>query len=178
MLVLSPFQILTNIAEQCRKFAINLPIQEVVEHNWSGIGFQLEGRYFVAPMDQVTEILHEPNSTKIPRVKSWVRGIANVRGKLLPLIDLSDFMQLKPAVNYRNRRVLVVNHESISAGLIVDDMLGMQTFKETNFHNEIPALPKTMLGFIDGFYISNRKWIKFDLYRLVKSKTFFNVVTV
>jgi len=178
MLVLPPFQILTDIAKRCRKFAIGLPTQKIIEHNWNGIGFQLEDRYFVAPMEQVTEVLHEPPFTKIPRVKSWVRGIANVRGKLLPLIDLSDMLQLKPAISYRNRRVLVINHDGISAGFIVDDMLGMQTFRIDSFNSVIPALPETIIEFIDGFYTTDKKWISFNLYGLVKSNLFFDVVSV
>ena len=38
------------------------------------------GRLFVAPMGEVGEILHEPRYTLLPGVKSWVKGVANVRG--------------------------------------------------------------------------------------------------
>ena len=43
-------------------------------------------------MGEVSEILDPPDYTRVPGVKDWVVGIANVRGSLLPLMDLKGFV--------------------------------------------------------------------------------------
>jgi len=175
---MSPFKTLIKIAERCRSFAQELPTQEVVEHNFNGIGFRLDGRNFVSPMEQITEILHEPHCTKIPRVKSWVRGVANVRGKLLPIVNLGELLRLNSITNHHESRVLIVEHENIFAGLIVDAMLGMQTLNIASFSPTVPSLPEVILDFVDGFYVADTsKWIRFNLHDLIQSKIFFDVVT-
>ena len=49
----------------------------------------------VSKMGEVTEILDPPDFTRVPGVQSWVVGIANVRGSLLPLMDLKDLSLAK-----------------------------------------------------------------------------------
>ena len=61
--------------------------------------------------------LSVPNSiTRVPGAKGWVRGLANVRGQLLPIIDMKQFIGSGVAVLSRNTRIVVVNHREIPAG--------------------------------------------------------------
>lgn len=87
----TPFQILLEIDQRCRALAAGLPSQQAAVQTWSGIGFRMGERLFVAPMGEVGEVLHEPRYTLLPGVKSWVKGVANVRGRLLPIMDLCGF---------------------------------------------------------------------------------------
>ena len=89
--VQTPFQILLDIDQRCRALAAGLPSQQAAVQTWSGIGFRMGERLFVAPMGEVGEVLHEPRHTLLPGVKSWVKGVANVRGRLLPVMDLCGF---------------------------------------------------------------------------------------
>ena len=82
----SPFQLLVALDQRCRTLAAGLPSQQQTVQTWSGIGFRMGERYFVAPMGEVGEVLHEPRHTLLPGVKNWVKGVANVRGRLLPVM--------------------------------------------------------------------------------------------
>jgi chemotaxis signal transduction protein len=66
--------------------------------------------------------------TRVPGAKLWIKGIANVRGQLLPIIDLRQFLGSGTTPVNRNTRILVVNHREIPAGLIVDEVLGFRRF--------------------------------------------------
>lgn len=90
--VQTPFQLLVDIDQRCRRLAAGLPAQQEAVQSWSGIGFRMGGRFFVAPMGEVGEVLHEPRYTQLPGVKTWVKGVANVRGRLLPIMDLCGFL--------------------------------------------------------------------------------------
>ena len=91
--------------------------------------------------------------TRVPGAKSWILGLANVRGQLLPVIDLRQY----PGQRRRRRprattRVVVVNHRDIPAGLLVDEVLGFRRFAESEFTAEVPtddralrALPRRLV---------------------------------
>ena len=56
---------------------------------WVGIGFRIGDERFVASREQVREVLMLPDSmTRVPGARRWLLGIANLRGHLLPLVDL------------------------------------------------------------------------------------------
>ena len=85
------FEALANLAAVSRKNAPGLPAQVDVAPRWSGVGFSCLGYRFVVPMGQVSELLEVPTATRLPGVQSWVVGLSNVRGRLLPLFDLARF---------------------------------------------------------------------------------------
>lgn len=81
----APFAVLTDIAQRSRSMAAGLPEQQEAVELWNGIGFILSGERYVAPMGEVTEILHVPRFTHVPGVRSFLMGAANVRGRLLQI---------------------------------------------------------------------------------------------
>ncbi len=113
--VQTPFQLLVDIDQRCRRLAAGLPAQQEAVQSWSGIGFRMGGRFFVAPMGEVGEVLHEPRYTQLPGVKTWVKGVANVRGRLLPIMDLCGFLGTELSPLRKQRRVLVVEHLDVAA---------------------------------------------------------------
>lgn len=47
----------------------------------------------IAPLEEVKEILNYPDGvTRVPGTQAWLLGMANIRGNLLPLIDLQQFL--------------------------------------------------------------------------------------
>ncbi len=125
---LTAFELLLQIDRRCRLLAADLPSQPTRQDSWSGIGFRLGEHWYVAPMGEVSEVLHEPRFTQLPGVKSWVKGVANLRGRLLPIMDLCGFFGHELSAVRKQRRVLVVEHDEVFAGLLVDEVFGLQHF--------------------------------------------------
>ncbi len=115
---------LLEIAERSKRRGLGLLGQG--ESAWTGVGFTLAGENFLAPIGEIAEILKTPRYTLVPGVESWMRGLANVRGRLLPITDILLFLGRKSNKQEQKRRVLVVDHEEMFAGLVVDEVLGMQ----------------------------------------------------
>ena len=65
-----PFELLQQLASQCRQQAAGLPSQDVVSETWSGVGFRLAGCTMLAAMGEITEILHEPRYTALYEIAS------------------------------------------------------------------------------------------------------------
>lgn len=173
----APFAILTDIFRRSRALSKGLPAQEEAVELWNGIGFILNGQRYVAPMGEVVEILHVPRHTHIPGVKPFMAGAANVRGRLLPLIDLAAFMNLpRGARSNRDRRVMVVEQDDIFSGLIVDSVLGMQYFAVDSFIDDPREDNASLRPFLRGGYLRNEElWKVFSTIELVEDERFLDV---
>src|SRR5690606_36272256 len=147
----APFAVLTDIAQRSRSMASGLPEQQEAVELWHGIGFILAGERYVAPMGDVTEILHVPRFTHIPGARPFVMGAGNVRGRLLPLVDRAGFFDIpRSSRRLRERRVLVIEQGGILSGLVVDSVLGMQYFATDSFRANPEGVPDSVRPFVEG----------------------------
>lgn len=153
-----------------------LPIAVDSAPRWSGVGFSLLGQRFVAPIGQVTEIMEVPSSTKLPGVQSWVIGLSNVRGRLLPLFDLGRYFGGVMSTHKKNQRVLVLETNSLYSGLVVDSAYGMQHFDMDNFDHNVEGIADQIRPFVDGRFISNTNdhWNVFSVSTLAQDSKFIN----
>jgi twitching motility protein PilI len=170
------FQLLLDIDRRCRSLAAGLPLQETRQQGWSGIGFRMGERHYVAPMGEVDEILHEPRYAMLPGVKPWVRGIANLRGRLLPIMDLCAFFGHELSPLRKERRVLVIDFQGVFVGLLIDEVLGMQHFSERSLipdrsHDSEPGVAP----YIQGRFVREQAWQVFSPRALVQSPDFMDV---
>lgn len=175
------FQLLLEIDQRCRALAAGLPSQKTAVQTWSGIGFRMGEQVFVAPMGEVGEVLHEPRYTLLPGVKTWVKGVANVRGRLLPVMDLCGFFGLELSPLRKQRRILVIDHHDMFAGLMVDEVFGMQHFPVEGFSENLAQehteqLSPGMSGFIQGVFQRERPWLVFSPHAVAVDPGFMNVV--
>ncbi len=169
------FQTLVNLALQSRRSAKGLPAQIDITPHWSGIGFELLGRRFVAPMGEVSEMLEVPYYTRLPGVQPWVRGVANVRGRLLPVCDLAVFMGDRIHTARKQQRILVLETEELYTGLLVDQVFGMQHFPVDTFSSKLSYQHDTVQAFSDGCYlVDGVEWTVFSPAKLSADAQFLN----
>ncbi|MBZ2169393.1 MULTISPECIES: chemotaxis protein CheW [Marinobacter] len=173
----APFAVLTDIARRSRSLSAGLPEQQEAVELWNGIGFILAGERYVAPMGEVTEILHVPRFTRIPGVRPFLLGAANVRGRLLPLLDLPLFFDIpRSSRSPRDRRVLVVEEGDVFSGLVVDSVLGMQYFAADSFKDTPDGVPESVRPFVTGGFERNDEvWKVFSAVDLIDDERFLDV---
>ena len=99
-----PFELLKAMESKGLRIAAGSPGQASSE--WSGLAFRIGDDRFVCPRDDVREVLVYPDSmTRIPGAREWITGLSNVRGQLLPVIDLKAFLGFNKyyvtSINYR-----------------------------------------------------------------------------
>lgn len=171
------FNVLVELADQSRSHAKGLPAQLDVKPYWSGIGFTIFGNKYVAPMGEVSEMLEMPRYTRLPGVTDWVKGVSNIRGRLLPLTDMAAFLGGSLTSAWRQQRVLVVEQEDIFSGLVVDAVYGMQHFPVDSYSQNIRGaiVSEPMAPFMQGSFTSDEgeEWAVFSPWALVKSEKFF-----
>lgn len=171
------YKALRELSVLSRKSAAGLPAQVDVKPYWSGIGFSLFGKRFVAPMGEVSETLEVPPYTHLPGVKNWVKGVANVRGRLLPLTDLADYFGGKLESGRRSQRVLVLEKNEIYSGLMVDEVFGIQRFPTDLYMPVVRGVGQDSLKpYLQGTFVdegSGEPWIVFSPWELASDEAFF-----
>ena len=168
-----PLQLLQSIEAQCRAHARELPRQIEIKEDWLGIGFRLGAQRLVAPLDHVVEILTYPGMSKVPGSKDWVRGIANVRGNPLPIMDLQGYLHGQGGVPNRRSRVLVVNHKGVFSGLVVDEVLGLKHFMPEQRTTDLPAMDEALAAYVpSGFLVGDEFWGIFSMRQLAETPQF------
>lgn len=171
-----PILLLHQMAQRGLRNAHSLPQQLEVKSTWNGVGFTIGATPMVAPLDQVKEILTHVTISRIPGAKEWVRGVSNVRGNLLPILDLRGFLSGTPSKMTRHSRVLVIQHKGITAGLVVDEVLGMRHFIADEYSKDVSAADASCHKYLQGSYRqSGYCWVVFDIHRLVETPEFVQV---
>lgn len=177
MAELTPLQLLRDMAERCHAQAAGLPQGSDVEAAWHGIGFRLGAQSLVVAMAEVSEILQAPAATRLPHVQPWVLGVANVRGRLIPLFDLKCFFGLSEAGSARpGQPVLVMEQGEQTDALLVDAVEGVQHFNDTDFSAELPPVDAGLQPFIRGQYRRDQRfWALISLEALYADRRFQEV---
>lgn len=173
----SPFDLLSLYESRCVERAVGLPKEDVVQQDWVGIGFRVLDETMLIKMSDVSEILPVPEMIRIPGVKKWILGLANIRGTLLPLVDLRGYLVNENGPVTRQSRILAINKQNVQAGLLVDEVFGMRRFKPEQLQPE--ALPEENLFhrlIVSRVQGDQRNWTVFSVEKLVNLDSFLDVV--
>ncbi len=169
-----PFELLKALEKRSRARQTQAEPQAVPGNEWVGVAFRMGGETFLVAREETREVLGFPAAiTRVPGAKPWVKGLANVRGQLLPMIDLRQFLGSGLTAASRNARVVVVNHRDIPAGLLVDEVLGFRRFAEREFDAEGPPTVIRCERYLAGaFRRGGEIWPVLSLKTLVESQQF------
>lgn len=100
---------------------------------WRAIGFRVGEHDFVSGIDEISEILMSPPPvTSIPSTRPWLLGVANVRGNLIAVVDLKQFLFEQRTHVTGRARVLVVKQSGGNVGLLVDELLGQRNLTDAD----------------------------------------------
>jgi twitching motility protein PilI len=174
-----PFELLKELEKRSRSVTAGNAPDAAAGQEWVGIAFRMGGETFLVAREETREVLGYPAVvTRIPGAKTWVRGLANVRGQLLPMLDLRQFLGSGTTTPQRNTRVVVVNHREIPAGLMVDEVLGFRRFAESEFNDEPPPTVIRCDSYLAGaFRRGGEVWPVLSLKNLVESQSFLQAAS-
>lgn len=163
MSTVDPYDFLLDIEQRCRENADGLPTLDKVEEEWVGVSFRIGNDKLIAPMNEIEEILDLPEFTYVPGVKSWMVGVANVRGGLLPLMDLKGFILGEDIKQRKKGRVIVIDYMGFNTGLIVEEVYGMKHFQAKDRSEDIPSLHENVSKYVNkAFSQEGNSWPVFS----------------
>ena len=169
----TPFEVLADYERRSLAHVAGLPEQLDAPGLWRGVGFRIGAHRLASGFDEVVEILPMPTVTAVPGAQPWMLGVANVRGNLLPIVDLKQFLQGERTVLHESQRVLLVRQPGGDVAVLVDELFGQRSFHEEQLTGTEAMAEGRFAHFIDRAYrLDDHTWGIFSLERLARTPEF------
>lgn len=168
-----PFEALVDFERRSLAHIAGLPEQLDAPGLWRGVGYRVGHRLLASGFDEVLEILPLPQLTPVPGAQPWMLGVGNIRGNLLPVVDLRLFLEGERTVIHEGQRVLIVRQPGGNVAVTIDELFGQRSFHEDQQSSVGPMSVGRYSGFIDRAYkVGGHAWGVFSLDRLSRTPEF------
>ena len=133
--------------------------------------FMLDDEEYGIEILKVREIIGIMDITKVPQTPSFVEGVINLRGKVIPIIDLRRRFKLADRAHDKHTRIIVIEISSMVVGFVVDSVSEVLRIPA----NTVEPPPPVVSG-LDSEYISgvgkleDRLLILLDLNKLLSNE--------
>src|SRR6476659_4785076 len=175
---LSPYEVIADYERRSLAHVAGLPEQLDAPCLWRGVGYRIGQRRLASGFDEVVEILPMPAVTPVPGAQAWMLGVANIRGNLLPIVDLKQFLEGERTVLHESQRVLIVRQPGGDVAVTIDELFGQRSFNQSQQQAD-ETLAQSVLAegryahFIDRAYeLADQSWGIFSLERLARTPEF------
>lgn len=132
------------------------------------VTFRIDDEEFGVDILRVQEIIRMMGITKVPKAPDFVEGVINLRGNVIPILDLRKRFRLEPREHDGQTRIIVIEIDNLVVGFIVDSVSEVLRIPE----NTVEPPPSVVSG-LDSEYISgvgkldDRLLILLDLNKLL-----------
>lgn len=111
--------------------------------------FKLGREEYGVSILQVQEIKRMTDITRVPHTPDYIKGVINLRGSVLPVLDLRRRLNLQDQEDTDDTRIIIVKVEEITVGMIVDSVSEVTALSKENIES-----PNSVVGGISANYLS------------------------
>ena len=123
------------------------------------VAFRLEAEEYAIPIEMVESIIKLGPLTSVPGSPSYIRGVMNLRGRIMSVIDLRLRFGLPSEEDQPDGRILVVQYADTTIGLLVDSVSEVFNLDEMQFQPPPPELGNGAVGGVDGIIHADERLI-------------------
>ena len=132
------------------------------------VTFSIGEEEFGVNILKVQEIIRTMEITKVPRAPEFVEGVINLRGKVIPIIDLRRRFGLAPKGHDKNTRIIVIEINNIIVGFVVDAVSEVLRIPASTVEPPPPVVAGVDSDYISGVgKLQDRLLIMLDLDKLL-----------
>ena len=132
--------------------------------------FQLGGQEYGIEILQAREVVGLMHTDPVPKTPNWMKGVINLRGKIIPVIDLRTKFEMEESEASSERCIVVVDIHGQMTGVVVDLLSGVVTLEQEQFEDS-PELGNNIdAEFITGIAkLQSRVVIVLDMGRILSN---------
>ncbi len=125
--------------------------QKKVNNQKQLVVFRLNNEEYGLEINNVQEIIRLARITPVPQASNYILGVINIRGKILPVVDLKKRFGMKEREDTPNVRIIVVEIEDTHVGLKVDSASEVLSINESDIEGPPEFIDSQIeLDFISG----------------------------
>ena len=126
--------------------------------------FDLAGESYGINIAAVESIIKMQSITQLPQAPYYVKGVTNLRGTVLPVIDLRIRFGLEPQEFSRQTRIIIVTMDSLKVGVVVDGVSEVLRVQDDSIGAMPPMVSTVNSAFLKGIVrLENRLIILLEL---------------
>ncbi|WP_196772870.1 chemotaxis protein CheW [Pseudodesulfovibrio alkaliphilus] len=134
------------------------------------VTFSIGEEEFGVNILQVQEIIRTMEITKVPRAPAFVEGVINLRGKVIPIVDMRSRFGLRAKEHDKYTRIIVIEIDMIIVGFVVDAVSEVLRLPANAVQPPPPVVAGMDADYIDGVgKLDERLLILLDLNSLLDS---------
>jgi len=134
------------------------------------VGLQIGRETYGIPIALVREIVRVPKITAVPNAQEYVEGVINLRGKIVSVMDLRKRFGESHVENSRKNRIVVVEIERRTVGLIVNSASEVLKLSPSEIEPPSSVFPNGEIDYVTGVgKLGNRIIILLDLSKVLRS---------
>ncbi len=135
------------------------------------VTFSIGEEEFGVDILKVQEIIRMMEITKVPRAPEFVEGVINLRGKVIPIIDLRRRFGLSSRDHDKHTRIIVIEINNMIVGFVVDSVSEVLRIPSSTVEPPPPVVSGLESEYISGVgKLEDRLLILLDLDRLLSSE--------
>ena len=123
------------------------------------VAYRLAAEEYAIPIEMVESIIKLSPLTSVPGSPSYVRGVMNLRGRIMSVIDLRQRFGMPAEEDQPDGRILVVQYGDTTIGLLVDSVSEVFNLDEMDFQPPPPELGNGAVGGVDGIIHADSRLI-------------------
>ncbi|EGJ51042.1 chemotaxis protein CheW [Desulfocurvibacter africanus] len=132
------------------------------------VTFSIGDEEFGVDILKVQEIIRTMEITRVPRAPAFVEGVINLRGKVIPIIDLRKRFGLQARGHDKNTRIIVIEISNMIVGFVVDSVSEVLRIPASTVEPPPPMVAGLESEYISGVgKLEDRLLILLDLNRLL-----------
>lgn len=134
---------------------------ETTESVHTRYGYKASGINFLIPENTTSEVIQDTNIYRLPNSPSWIEGLINIRGNIIPVMNIDKLLKKQKSKNLTNILVLDKSDNSSAIAILINDLPVSLEYNESKAVIQNP--PEILKGFIaEGFTQNNADWIEFS----------------
>ena len=135
------------------------------------VTFSIGEEEFGVDILQVQEIIRTMEITNVPRAPEFVEGVINLRGKVIPIVDMRSRFGLESKKHDKYTRIIVIENDMIIVGFVVDSVSEVLRLPATQVQPPPPVVAGMDSDYIDGVgKLEDRLLILLDLDSLLDNE--------
>jgi len=135
--------------------------------------FVLNNEQYAVNILQVREIIRPLPVTRVPKAPDFIEGIINLRGTIIPIIDLKKCLGMEFQAPTKQNRILILEIEDNLLGFIIDKVNEVISISRENIHEPPDSMSMIDSSFIEGIaQLGERLIVIIDFQKVIEKERF------
>lgn len=134
---------------------------ENIERPYTRYGYKISTMNFLVPESTVSEVIQNPNIFSLPNSPLWIEGLINIRGNIIPVMNIDKYLKSTNGEKLTNILVLDKADNKAAIAIMISDLPTSLEIGESNKASN--EYPEALNDFIkNGFNQNNTDWVEFN----------------